>query len=199
MNDDTGGNRSWRLAWPRLAGLLAVTAGIALLVAACGGSSSDPPAGGSTTYAKALAYSQCMRAHGVPDFPDPGSNGSIVLHGSRNGNGPSLNSPQMQSADKTCRHLLPNGGQMTPAQRQQAINQLLHFSECMRSHGVLNFPDPTVTGNMIGIRIGGSGLDPNSPVFKSAQHACQSLMPGPKGIQGKGGSGSGGSGTQVAG
>ena len=201
--NDTGGNRRWRLAWPRRAGLAAVLAGIALLTVACaGGSSSDPGAGGSTNYAKALAYSECMRAHGVSDFPDPNSDGTIAIQAQQNGNGngnrPDLNSAQAQSADKTCRHLLPNGGQLSPAQRQQAINRLLQFSECMRTHGVPNYPDPTVknNGSMIGFEIkAGSGVDPNSPAYKSAQQACQSLMPGPKGGPPKGGSGSGNSGS----
>ena len=49
-------------------------AGIALLLVACGGGGS-PALGGTTAYQKALAYSQCMRAHGVPGFPDPQPNG----------------------------------------------------------------------------------------------------------------------------
>jgi hypothetical protein len=52
----------------------------------------------------------------------------------------------------------------------------------MRSHGLANFPDPQTSGNGIGLTIGkNSGIDPNSPQFKSAQHACQSLLPGQKG------------------
>jgi len=47
----------------------------------------------------------------------------------------------------------------------------------MRSHGVPNFPDPSAGGG--GIQIpSGSGIDPRSPAFQSAQNACSKLMPG---------------------
>jgi hypothetical protein len=53
--------------------------------------------------------------------------------------------------------------------------QLLRFAECMRSHGVPSFPDPS--GN--GIHIGpNSGVDPSSPAFKAARSACGRLLPG---------------------
>jgi len=49
-----------------------------------------------------------------------------------------------------------------------------HFSSCMRSHGVTNFPDPSAGG---GIAISPSmGFDPNSPTFLAAQRACRSLL-----------------------
>jgi hypothetical protein len=48
----------------------------------------------------------------------------------------------------------------------------------MRDHGLANFPDPETDGG--GIRVAlGDGLDPNSAEFKSAQDACQSLVPPP--------------------
>lgn len=52
-----------------------------------------------------LQFAQCMRSNGVPDFPDPGSNGAFLISGSVQ------NEPQYQSAYSTCKHLLPNGGQ----------------------------------------------------------------------------------------
>jgi hypothetical protein len=50
----------------------------------------------------------------------------------------------------------------------------LNFSKCMRSHGLTNFPDPSTQG---GIQLAG-GLNPSAPGFKSAQKACQHLLPG---------------------
>jgi hypothetical protein len=59
---------------------------------------------------------------------------------------------------------------MSPA-RQQAM---LQFSQCMRAHGLTNFPDPQFSGGGISIKINGAGLGlaPNSPAFQSAQRAC---------------------------
>lgn len=49
------------------------------------------------------------------------------------------------------------------------------FSACMRKHGVANFPDPNGQG-VISIQ-SGMGIDPASPAFRSAQSACQKLLP----------------------
>ena len=70
MDKVTYGYRRW--------GVLAVTlAGAGLLAAACGGGGSPTPTV-QTAYQKVLAYSQCMRGHGVASFPDPQPNGAIL-------------------------------------------------------------------------------------------------------------------------
>jgi hypothetical protein len=46
----------------------------------------------------------------------------------------------------------------------------------MRSHGVPNFPDPS--GGGAGFNLNGTGINPQSPVFQSAQHTCFRLLPG---------------------
>jgi hypothetical protein len=207
--------------WGRAALLAPLLIIVCLVAAACGGgttpatgvasvgkstATTDPPSGGggnsgspssSSKYADGLKYSECMRSHGVPNFPDPGSNGAIQIQGGPNSsNGLNPNSAQFQAASKTCQHLLPNGGKITPAQQQQMLSQALKFSECMRSHGVPNFPDPTTSGGGVGIKIGGpgSGIDPNSPQFQAAQKACGSLLPGRPTSGGPGG----GSGVKTA-
>jgi hypothetical protein len=160
----------------RRAAPLAVAAGIALLAAACGGASStgSTPAAGSTTYQKMVAYSQCMRAHGVPDFPDPGSNGVFAVHGNLG-----VSRSTMTSAQNACRHLAPKGGRISAAQRAQAVSQGLKFSRCMRSHGEPKFPDPNSQGELQGNS--SSSMNPQSPQFQAAQRACQSLLSPPGG------------------
>jgi len=49
----------------------------------------------------------------------------------------------------------------------------LKLSECMRAHGVPNFPDPNGQGV-----IQGSGIDPNSPPFQAAQQKCAKELGG---------------------
>jgi hypothetical protein len=163
----------------RITPLLAIIAAAGL--AACG-SSQDP----STSAAKPdqmVAFANCMRSHGVPNFPDPGSNGSggiQIQAGQRAGSGPSLsvngvsvNGPAFQSAMKSCRSQLPNGGHPPPlsAARKAAM---LQFSQCMRAHGLTNFPDPTFgSGGAVRLQVGAqAGIDPNSPTFQQAQKAC---------------------------
>jgi hypothetical protein len=171
MNQGTGDGRRRARRWR--AGVLAAVAGMAVLVAACGGGGSSA-AGGSSPYQQAVAYAQCMRAHGVPGFPDPDSKGNFIIKGPELGG----SAGQYRSADESCRHLLPNGGQMTAAQQQQALRQALKFSACMRAHGLPSFPDPTTRNGGVTISVGVSGMNPNSPQFQSAQRACRSLMPG---------------------
>jgi hypothetical protein len=183
VNDDNiVSSRERQRRRPRLAGALAMAASLALLTAACGsgssGSSGDPSkAGGSTVYQQALAYAQCMRSHGVPNFPDPTSQGNFIDNGSYN-----LDSGTAKAAENSCKHLLPNGGVTPPGQQQQINNQLLKYAECMRSHGVPNFPDP---GNN-GLSLKGTGIDPRSPRLQAAQQTCQSLMPSLNGTAGGG-------------
>ena len=171
MNNDYGGTR--RL--PR-AGLLPAMAAVAVLTAACGGSASSSSAtGGSADYQQALAYSQCMRAHGVADFPDPDAQGNIIQHVS--GNQPDdENGSVFQAADTTCRHLLPGGGGRSTAAQQQVISRWLKIAQCMRANGVPNYPDPKVSGRSIVI-LSGSGINVNSPQFQAAEHACKSVIP----------------------
>lgn len=67
---------------------------------------------------------------------------------------------------------LPSGASV-----EEHFQKALKFSECMRSKGVPNFPDPNSTG---GIDIGpSSGIDPQSPQFQAAQKACRKYFPVP--------------------
>jgi hypothetical protein len=168
MNDDAADRRGRR----RPGALAVVLAGIALLVAACGAGGS-PVAAGPTAYQKSLAYAQCMRAHGEPGYPDPASNGGFIIDGKKD----HLDGSLMQSANKTCQHLLPKSAPLTAAQQRQLTNQALKFVACMRSHGLPTFPDPVVNANGVQFR-GPPGVGPGSSQFQSAQQVCRKLMPG---------------------
>jgi len=150
-----------------------------------GGPSSGSGAGAHNGFAiqtsnpqKALKFSECMRAKGVPNFPDP--NGQGVIQGS----GIDPNSSAFQTAQKACAKYMGKGAAPTPAQQAQAQAQALAFSKCMRSHGVTNFPDPQFgSGGAIRISLhagpgSSGGLDPSSPIFGKAQKTCGSLLPG---------------------
>jgi hypothetical protein len=53
---------------------------------------------------------------------------------------------------------------------------VLKFVSCMRHHGVANFPSPVISGHEVSIQITPSVS--GSADFKSAQAACQHLLPG---------------------
>jgi hypothetical protein len=174
MNGDTSSNRGrWRGPLRR-AGVLAVTAGIVML-AACGGSpssASDP--GASSQYQQNLAFTQCMRSHGLPDFPDPNANG----HGFGNQQQQRLqeSNPRLGTAYNHCRHLLPS----TPSSSRKKVipspAQLVRFSQCMRSHGVPDYPDPNPSVS-IRTELAQLGINPNSPPFQATLQTCDRLVP----------------------
>jgi hypothetical protein len=197
---------------PRRSALVALAAvgmvGLSLLAAGCG---SSPSAGGvaqvttnktGTNSASPsgsgkgdpAAYSVCIRKHGVPNFPDPDSQGRIHF-GVQNGQ-TGVDTAQFAKAQNACKSLQPNGGAPSPQAQAKAVKQMLQFGQCMRSHGVPKFPDPKVSsGGGAGITLSkNSGVDPNSPQFKAAQQACQTLVPGspPPGSPGGSSAGAGG-------
>jgi hypothetical protein len=147
-------------------------------------------AGGAKAIAALGTYSACMRANGVPNFPNPNSSGVIQ------GSGIDPNTPQFQSASGKCQKDLPNGGQPTPAEQAKLEAAALAYSACMRSHGVPEYPDPKFSGGHMSVSLnanGNSSVNPGSPVFQKAQQTCSSLLPGhPVLSVGQHGPGSGG-------
>jgi hypothetical protein len=147
-------------------------AGLALPVAASAGSQ-------STNTQKALAYSRCMRSHGVPSFPDPSSGGVIPKISPQE-----LGSPQFRAAARACQRLLPAGADdmFPPGEVQQLLIGMLRFSQCMRSHGVPNWPDPTTDAEgrpgfpLAGIP-GTSRAYWRSARITRVENECQYLLP----------------------
>ena len=189
MNDGTPVMCRPRQAWPptaRSTAAIIATAALALL-AACGGSPSSstgsggsPKAAGSSSSPSALAYSQCVRAHGVPNFPDPGSDGQIPK-GSAQQFG--VSSSQLQAAQTVCQNLLPAGpNHLFPASEvQQLLAGMRTFAHCMRSHGVPNWPDPSTFSNGQPVfDISSHGITNSvrrSPRVQTAMTECQHLLP----------------------
>ena len=165
----------------RLLALLAVAAAaVAGVTTACSSSSTSSPAHAAGHAARSasssLAYSACMRSHGVHNFPDPsaGSNGQQVTI--QQGSGIDPNSPAFQAAQRSCQSLLPagktaGGGSVSPAERAR----ILRYAACIRTHGVPNYPDPTFNGNAIDF--GNLSGFADLPQYQSALRACASLNP----------------------
>jgi hypothetical protein len=171
MNNGPGGRdgEPWWLRPQVWAALLIIAAiGMSMLLTGCGGGSTGSPASAqSRKYQKALAFVQCMRAHGEPAFPDPTTQG-IISDSQLN-----LGSQVLIAAARACGSLLPPGSlQLTEAQQEELAAQALKRAECMRAHGVTNFPDPPAPGQQGKPPASGAGIDPNSPAFRAAARAC---------------------------
>jgi hypothetical protein len=170
MTRNTPQIRRPRRAWPqpaRAAAIVIVASSLTLPAAAL--ASSQP------NIQKALAYSRCMRSHGVLRFPDPSSSGAIPK-ATLQQLGVSL--AEWQSAQTACRYLLPNGGNgPSQAQVQQWMAGMWHFARCMRSHGVSNWPDPVIdAGGDPEFYLNGK-IDQNSPLVSSKIHQCLHFLP----------------------
>jgi hypothetical protein len=142
-----------------MAAAIIATAGLALLGVGCGGATAGRVAqlGSAATttqssigptatskYAASLAYSRCMRSHGVSSFPDPTQvGGGIQISGSQAGMNPQ--SRVFMSAQQSCRHLLPGAGRPSHADQRKVLARMLRSSQCMRAAGVSGFPDPTLS------------------------------------------------------
>jgi hypothetical protein len=163
---------------------------VALLFAACGGAAGPGVASlGSTTtttnaagtanpspfqgpdkeYGYLLSYAECMRTHGVPNFPDPTrTNHNISFNPKADSN-----SPRFSSANNTCKHLLPDeGGMPTASQIAAETTKLLEWAHCMRTHGMPDFPDPKIISNSHQFGVQLPGVDPRSPQFQTASKSC---------------------------
>ena len=113
-----------------------------------------------------------MRAHGVSKYPDPTSSGLVKESLQQLG----VSSSRFQSASSDCNHLLPNGGSgPSPARVQQVRALALEFSQCVRSHGVPNFPDPGSDGRIPDPAT--VGINQGSPKFEAANQACRKYRP----------------------
>jgi hypothetical protein len=161
------------------------TAALALLAACSGSPSSTAPArttnAGRSAHSPLLAFAQCMRSHGVPNFPDP-------QPGASNAKFPSaqelrISSSQYQAAENACQHLLPVGvdDQFPAAEVPVLLTGMTRFSQCMRSHGVPNWPDPSVDSEgrpYFDLSAHGFSLtEAHSPQLGAKETECQHLLP----------------------
>jgi hypothetical protein len=127
-----------------------------------------------------VKFAQCMRAHGVSDFPDPGG-------GTGGFETPISSAPAFVAAQKAC-----GGGpggpglpRATAAQKAQAIT----FAKCMRAHGVPDWPDPVygpptnATTTVLAIHgmafVFPAGLSLQSPALRQAASVCGFKLPVP--------------------
>ena len=200
--DKNGKSRRWRPGPGAPLAVGAVLIALALMLSGCGGGSSSEGGvatleGGGSKGAESssgssegaggeadpLAFSKCMRAHGVKAFPDPNAEGAIDLEG-RPGGELDPNSPTFQKAMKACQLQAP-AANAEPSEEDKA--KALEFSQCMRKNGVPQFPDPTMGAGQVesgpqtiepgesggGAESGGAPFDPESPTFKAALKSCE--------------------------
>jgi hypothetical protein len=152
---------------------------------AAAATSSVPAAGPVDPSDAALAYAQCVRDAGFPDWPDPDTDGRMRIRMGP-GTGIDQNDPRLHAAMTACQDLRPEGmGGSAGAPDPEAVERALAFAQCMRENGVPEFPDPDAEG---GIATGGGGraivgpgqggIDRGDPRVQAAMRVCGESMPG---------------------
>ena len=123
-----------------------------------------------TAREKAVKFSECLRANGVSDFPDPNASGEFPSYGV------SVTPAVWKRAVAACKALQPPGSlnaHLTPTQFSAALK----FAQCVREHGVPDFPDPVNGQPLIDTTHIPSANKPGGmTILNAATHTCGHLL-----------------------
>jgi hypothetical protein len=166
---------------------LAALALIAMVasISACGSTapagtssaSNKTPAGsgsgaGNTTASKrekSVKFAECVRAHGVPHFPDPDASGNFNF-------GVDVSAAVFTAAVNACKALQPPGS-LSAKRSSTQQSAALRFAQCVRANGVPDFPDPANGQPLIDTeRIPSSNQPGGMTILNAATHKCGSLL-----------------------
>ncbi len=133
---------------------------VGALLAGCG----DSGGGGVThqPFPRALKAAVCIRANGVPNYPEPKLiNGAIRISFTISVN---PTTPAVQTAAKKC-------GYQAEKQAGETSSRVA-FVRCMRAHGVKNFPYPTTAGRVSPAMVQAAGININSAAVAPVVNEC---------------------------
>jgi hypothetical protein len=136
----------------------------------------------TTKQEKAEKFAECVRAHGVPHFPDADATGNF-------GNfGVDVSGATFTAAVNACKALQPPGSLSSHRSATQQ-SAALRFAACVRTNGVPDFPDPINGQPLINTyHIPSSNKPGGMSILNAATHKCGSVL-GPDARTQGGGSG----------
>jgi hypothetical protein len=170
-----------RKLWP-----LAALATVALIGAGCSNGSAENGNTGTGTSSssgttgsgannklsardKAVKFAECIRAHGVSDFPDPNEKNQFEY-------GVSVTVAVWTRATTACKDLQPPGtlsGKRSTKQQSAA----LRFAQCVRDNGVKDFPDPVNGEPLVNTyKIPSSNQPGGMAILNAAMHKCRNVL-----------------------
>jgi hypothetical protein len=155
--------------------------GIASSTSSTGTSSTGTTSSGAnkklTARDKAVKFAECIRAHGVSDFPDPNAKNQFEY-------GVSVSEAVWKQATTACKELQPPGtlsGKRTPKQQSAS----LRFAQCIRDNGVKDFPDPVNGEPLVNTnKIPSSNKPGGMTILNAAMHKCGNVLGEAAGGQG---------------
>ena len=122
-----------------------------------------------TAQEKAVKFAECMRANGVPHFPDPDPKGNSNF-------GVDVSKEVFTKAVDACKALKPPGA-LSAKRTAKEQSASLRFAQCVRDHGVKDFPDPVNGEPLIDTtKIPSSNKPGGMTILNAATHACGSIL-----------------------
>jgi hypothetical protein len=126
---------------------------------------------------KAVKFADCIRAHGVSDFPDPNEKNQFEY-------GVSVTPAVWKQATTACKDLQPPGtlsAKRTPKQQSASLK----FAKCVRDNGVKDFPDPVNGEPLVNTyKIPSSNKPGGMAILNAAMHQCGNVLGEAAGGQG---------------
>ena len=163
-----------------------------LIGAGCGSSSSSETgaAGGTsstgtrssadeklTKQEKAVKFAECVRANGVPHFPDPDPHGDFSF-------GIDVSREVWLKAIDACKALKPPGALSSKRTRKEQ-SASLRFAQCVRDNGVKDFPDPVNGEPLVNTyKIPSSDKPGGMTILNAAMEKCGGILKSSAGGQG---------------
>jgi hypothetical protein len=152
---------------------LAALALVALIGAGCGlkdtaRTSATASPKRASAREKAVRFAECIRAHGVADFPDPNARNEFEY-------GVSVTPAVWKRATTACKDLQPPGT-LSSKRTHREQSDALKFAQCMRDNGVKDFPDPANGEPLVDttkIPSLGDRSPRTDPVFAPAMQKCR--------------------------
>ena len=116
-----------------------------------------------------MKFAECMRANGVPHFPDPDSKGATNF-------GVDVTREVWLKAIDACKALKPPGA-LSSKRTAKEQSASLSFAQCVRDHGVKDFPDPVNGEPLIDTyKIPSANKPGGMTILNAATHKCGSIL-----------------------
>jgi hypothetical protein len=146
---------------------------VALITVGCGSNAPSESGGGAhkklTARDKAVKFAECIRAHGVRDFPDPDAKNQFQY-------GVSVTPAVWTRATTACKDLQPPGT-LSAKRTTKQQSAALRFAQCVRDNGVKDFPDPVNGEPLIDTtKIPSSNQPGGMTILNAATHKCGGIL-----------------------
>ena len=143
-------------------------------------SAGSPASGTGQVMAVMQQWAQCIRSHGMPNWPDPIIN-PVTSYPDFPQDAPRIPASTQQACGSITSRLPPQAQASHPP-TARSMQSLLRFARCMRSHGIPGWPAPNALGEFPLTQQMAIGIKKGAIQVKGTDHtamtACISYVPG---------------------